>query len=745
MAEALRSPEKAAILKAVEEYVSLGWLVTPLLPGTKKAYLEDWGNPKNMVNTLAKVDEHFSGGQNIGIPLGANKLMSLDIDEPELAQILFENVGADLEALLNSGCRLKGKHGRSRTIWREPDDIDPSLLKVVKYRVSADRLAKAGLPVNGDAPLINVLETRGGKGQDVLPPSKHPDGHNYAWHPDGAGPLGNPEDVPVLPAALLPLWRDVVTGRGQAADRALGLVAAANDERMTAGFEDWSALDVGSELVSKPKAPLTASQQEFRDVAEAFGEHHGHDFGSLLEEHGYTSCAGGTEWLRPGSTTGAPGVKLMKDKKHIQSFGGDNLEGGPKDYFQAWAILKHWDDERGGPNLGAAIREAAKVLGMTLSSSASADADFGRFNDEPGATAPVATVPSIKGPKPKRKLRAYTPKELKARPPRKWLVEGFIPEGGEVCFFGPPASGKSFAALDLALCVALGRAWHGKKVQQGGVIYIAAEGGGGQRQRLDAYEKQHGIKLDDAPFFLVDDSINLMEADDVQAVVDLAQSIAPAPLLVVVDTLAHSMSGGDENSTKDMTQAMAGVKRIASATGASVMLIHHTGKAADKGARGSSALLGAMDTMLEISRAGESAQRTITLKKSRDSEDGLKVAFSLMPVVVGVTEDGNEVRVPVVAPAAVPQAKLLDAGARAPQSKPGGVWQQRVMRVMDRQDGEAITLDELVQQVKEKEMPPGEGRSRARGNVKTAVAALHGRGVIQGTEDRLTLLDPLLA
>lgn len=83
-------------------------------------------------------------------------------------------------------------------------------------------------------------------------------------------------------------------------------------------------------------------------------------------------------------------------------------------------------------------------------------------------------------------------------------------------------------------------------------------------------------------------------------------------------------------------------------------LVHHTGKAAEKGARGSSALLGAMDTMLEISRQGDSPQRTITLKKSRDSEDGVKVAFSLQPVVTEVNEDGKEISVPVVVPAAVP-------------------------------------------------------------------------------------------
>jgi len=741
--ESPRTPEKTAIVKAVEEYVGHGCAVAPLHPKTKKPFGLDWSNPQNLVRNVADVPQRFAGGKNVGVHLGENNLMSLDIDEPVLARILFDKLGLDLDALLNSGHRLTGKPGGSRTLFRVPHGFPRALLKDMHYVVPAARAKAAGLPVNSAEGEINVLELRGGSFQDVLPPSVHPGGHLYAWHPDGIGPLKNPKDAPEVPASLVVLWYSLGAGRAHF-DRALGLVSAANDERMTAGFGDMSVL-LGEvdKLEDNPKAPLNKSQEEFREVAEAFGELHDHDFGALLEEYGYTAVEvsdGVTKWLRPGSTTGAPGVELMRDKLHIHSHGGDNLnDGRPKDYFQAWAILKHWDDERGGPNLGAAIREAKKLLCWTDDS---ADDDFGSFDDEPGTTAPAAPGKAVAKPA-KRKLRAYTPKELKARPPRKWLIEDFIPEGAEACFFGPPGCGKSFAGLNLALCVALGRPWHGKKVQQGPAVYIAAEGGGGQRQRLDAYEKQHDIKLDDAPFYLVDDSINLMIEDDVQAVVALAQSITPAPLLVVVDTLARSMTGGDENSTQDMTQAMEGVKRIASTTGACVMLIHHTGKAAEKGARGSSALLGAMDTMLEISRAGDSPQRTITLKKSRDSEDGLKVAFTLMPVVLGVNDEGKEISVPVVVPAAVPLGKLADAEARTPRSTLGGVWQQRVMRVMDRQDGEPITLDELVQQVKEKEVPPDADKSRVRGNVRTAVSALLDRGVIHGGDDWLALHDPL--
>lgn len=743
MTEPLHTPEKTAIIQAVEEYVRHGCALTPLHPKSKRPFGLGWG--ENLVRNVADVPTRFAGGKNVGIHLGENNLMSLDIDEPALTRRLFEGLGLDLDAALNAGHRLMGKPGGARTLFRVPHGFPKALLKDMHYTVSATRAKAAGLPVNQVEGDINVLELRGGSFQDVLPPSVHPGGHLYAWHPDGIGPLKNPKDAPEVPASLAQLWYRLGAGRAYF-DQALGLMSAANDERMSAGFGDMSVLlEDADKLGDKPKAPLSKKQEEFREVAEAFGELNDHDFGALLVEYGYTAVRlsdGVTKWLRKGSVN-APGVELMRDKKRIISHHGDNLnDGKPKDYFQAWAILKHWDDERGGPNLGAAIREAAKLCGIILASDVDADDDFGSFDDEPAATAPGAPVPRTKGAKPKRKLRFYTPKELAERPPRKWLIDGFIPEGGEVCFYGPPGSGKSFASLDMAMCVALGRPWHGKKVQQGGVIYIAAEGGGGQRQRLNAYEMQHGVALDDAPFYMISQAVNLMDDDDVSAILDVAACTPVKPALIIVDTLARSMAGGDENSTKDMTQAMAGVQEIIATTGACVLLVHHTGKAAEKGARGSSALLGAMDTMLEICRQGDSPQRTITLKKSRDSEDGLKVAFSLMPVVVGKTEDGEDISVPVVVPAAVPAGKRGDAGDSAPQASRLGVWQQRVLRVLDNRSPMPTSLDELVDLVRD-DMPPGPARTGARDDIKAAAKALLKRSLIHGDLDSMTLCDPL--
>src|SRR5690606_15875724 len=70
--------------------------------------------------------------------------------------------------------------------------------------------------------------------------------------------------------------------------------------------------------------------------------------------------------------------------------------------------------------------------------------------------------------------------------------------------------------------------------------------------------------------------------------------------LIVVDTLTLCFGEGDENSTRDAGRAIASAKRIAELTGAHVMLVHHTGKDRNAGARGSYSITGNSDTVIEL-------------------------------------------------------------------------------------------------------------------------------------------------
>jgi hypothetical protein len=96
------------------------------------------------------------------------------------------------------------------------------------------------------------------------------------------------------------------------------------------------------------------------------------------------------------------------------------------------------------------------------------------------------------------------------------------------------------------------------------------------------------------------DAVNLIDERAVSSLLaDIADMDLP-PALIVLDTLARCLAGADENSAQDVGRAVAAIDRIRAATGATVLLIHHTGKNGDA-ERGSSALRGAADTMLAVS------------------------------------------------------------------------------------------------------------------------------------------------
>ena len=76
-------------------------------------------------------------------------------------------------------------------------------------------------------------------------------------------------------------------------------------------------------------------------------------------------------------------------------------------------------------------------------------------------------------------------------------------------------------------------------------------------------------------------------------------------------------------------------------TGAHVLLVHHTGKDTERGARGHSSLRAAVDTEIEISRSGN--ESVVKTKKQRDLEGDGRPAFTLETVVLGIDDDGDEV------------------------------------------------------------------------------------------------------
>jgi hypothetical protein len=77
-------------------------------------------------------------------------------------------------------------------------------------------------------------------------------------------------------------------------------------------------------------------------------------------------------------------------------------------------------------------------------------------------------------------------------------------------------------------------------------------------------------------------------------------------------------------------------------TGAAVVVVHHGAKAEDaKTPRGSGALMGAADLILQVKKGGEGAPSVAIVQAAKDDEDGAELPFRLEVVTVGEREDGT--------------------------------------------------------------------------------------------------------
>lgn len=262
---------------------------------------------------------------------------------------------------------------------------------------------------------------------------------------------------------------------------------------------------------------------------------------------------------------------------------------------------------------------------------------------------------------PSQRFHLLTSAELVSLPPARWRVRGVVPLEGIAAIYGPPASGKSFLALDLLGAIAAGRDWFGHRASAASVLYVGLEGEAGIAQRARAHQARHGSA--DAMRFLLA-PLDLRQQQDRADIVQAARAAGLAGGVLCIDTLAASAPGMDENASADMGEIIAGLKGLQAELGGCVLAIHHTGKDSTKGLRGHSSLLGALDCAIEVARTDE--RREWRIAKSKDGRDGEAHPFRLEVVDLGVDIDGE----PVTSCAVAPDEPGSDAVRRA--ALPGG-------------------------------------------------------------------------
>lgn len=206
-------------------------------------------------------------------------------------------------------------------------------------------------------------------------------------------------------------------------------------------------------------------------------------------------------------------------------------------------------------------------------------------------------------------------KSLMAEPEEEtdWLIDNLLPVGGTSIKGAKPKVGKSTMARNMALAVARGGDFLGRKIlRPGRVAYLALEEKRAEVRKhfiaMGAREEEIYIHTGAAPQ-------NGLEA--LAKIIDTYN-----PVLMIVDPLLRLIRLRDANDYAEVTRALEPIGEIARQSGCHILSVHHLGKADRQDGDdllGSTALFAAVDTLLLLKRRPQG--RTIQTIQRYGTED----------------------------------------------------------------------------------------------------------------------------
>jgi len=183
--------------------------------GTKSPIAKSWNQKEMAIRKSQHADE--LNGKNIGIAHAyctPTSTCALDIDQFDHAKSWLKMHEIDLYELVfkeNAVLIRSGKPKSLKILYRLPASV--GILESKKI-VGPD----------GNSAVEFRCATKEGKTvQDVLPPSRHPDGHIYRW-----GKNSNPLAIPLIPDNLLAVWQLMIQNTSRVAHRNRGICGLNN-------------------------------------------------------------------------------------------------------------------------------------------------------------------------------------------------------------------------------------------------------------------------------------------------------------------------------------------------------------------------------------------------------------------------------------------------------------------------------------------------------------------------------------
>lgn len=236
-------------------------------------------------------------------------------------------------------------------------------------------------------------------------------------------------------------------------------------------------------------------------------------------------------------------------------------------------------------------------------------------------------------PEPVFKPLSFT--DLMAMPEKEWLINKVLGKGDLAMIFGEAGSGKTFVTIDLIFAVVLGERWADSfdVPEPLNVAYCAGEGISGLKARFAAQFNKRSVNENmlDEHLTVYTEAPQLFESEVAETIDQFisehtARNAGSLDLLVLDTLHAHSY-GAEENSAKDTGQIIAAAKRAIKELGCAVLLVHHANKSG--GYRGSSALHGSCDLIIEVKKDRDTNGFEMTCYKLKDTEPFLPIFFDL--------------------------------------------------------------------------------------------------------------------
>jgi hypothetical protein len=253
--------------------------------------------------------------------------------------------------------------------------------------------------------------------------------------------------------------------------------------------------------------------------------------------------------------------------------------------------------------------------------------DFGGFDDGDGAYAPTPAI-----------------------------IKKILPRDGFVIIGGQSRAGKTYMAINLAICLATGLPFLGHHPKhKSAIVYAAAEGAGTIQPRINAAKKHLNIDkrlpirvLRRLNFPTDEKQFNHYVHELGREIDQHRQKTGMQHATLFIDTAAAAFPMSDENSAAEISRLCTACRNIADYFGVLVILVHHYGKDQTRGLRGSSAWTANADHVFGVlaerdALTAEAGARNIIMDKNRlqGGWEGPLTGFKLVSIPMGVDEDGD--------------------------------------------------------------------------------------------------------